>query len=342
MKFSASEIAKILNGEIDGDSSIVTTSLDKIEEATKDSITFLSNKKYTPWIYKTKASIVVVNKKFSPLKKISSTLIRVEDPYTSFVKLLHKFSDKTIKNIGIHNSIVLPKSCKTGKNISIGAFTFLGNNVEFGDNVKIFNNVSIGDNVKIGENSIIYPGATLYKNSIIGKNCILHSNSVIGSDGFGYAPDSSGNFVKIPHIGNVVIEDNVEVGASSTIDRATIGSTLIKKGVKIDNLVQIAHNAIIGENTVIAALAGIAGSSKTGKNCQIGGSGGLSGHVTIGDNVKIQGCSAVWKDAKDNSVLRGTPAFNERDFNRSYIHFKNLDKYVKDIENLKKNNDSSN
>jgi UDP-3-O-[3-hydroxymyristoyl] glucosamine N-acyltransferase len=226
--------------------------------------------------------------------------------------------------------------------ITIEAFTFLGNNVEFGDNVKIFNNVSVGDNVKVGENSIIYPGATLYKNSIIGKNCILHSNSVIGSDGFGYAPDSSGNFVKIPHIGNVIIEDNVEVGASSTIDRATIGSTLIKKGVKIDNLVQIAHNAIIGENTVIAALAGIAGSSKTGKNCQIGGSGGLSGHVTIGDNVKIQGCSSAWKDAKDNSILRGTPAFNERDFNRSYVHFKNLDKYVKDIENLKKNNDSHN
>jgi len=342
MKFTALEIAKILNGEIDGDSSIVATSLDKIEEATKDSITFLNNKKYTPWIYKTKASIVIVNKEFIPLKKVSSTLIKVEDSYTSFVKLLYKFSDNTIKNTGIHNSTILPKSCKIGKNVSIGAFTFLGNNVEFGDNVKIFNNVSVGDNVKVGENSIIYPGATLYKNSIIGKNCILHSNSVIGSDGFGYVPDSSGDFVKIPHIGNVIIEDNVEVGASSTIDRATIGSTLIKKGVKIDNLVQIAHNAIIGENTVIAALAGIAGSSKTGKNCQIGGSGGLSGHVTIGDNVKIQGCSAAWKDAKNNSILRGTPAFNERDFNRSYVHFKNLDKYVKDIENLKKNNDSHN
>ena len=342
MKFSALEIAKILNGEIDGDSSIAVTSLDKIEEATEDSITFLSNKKYTPWIYKTKASIVIVNKEFSPLKKVLSTLIRVEDSYTSFIKLLYRFSDDTIKNTGIHNSTILPKSSKIGKNVSIGAFTFLGNNVEFGDNVKIFNNVSIGDNVKVGKNSIIYPGATLYKNSIIGKNCILHSNSVIGSDGFGYAPDSLGNFVKIPHIGNVVIEDNVEVGASSTIDRATVGSTLIKKGVKIDNLVQIAHNAIIGENTVIAALAGIAGSSKTGKNCQIGGSGGLSGHVTIGDNVKIQGCSAAWKDTKDNSILRGTPAFNERDFNRSYVHFKNLDKYVKDIENLKKNNDSHN
>ena len=342
MKFSALEIAEMLNGEIDGDSSIEVTSLNKIEEATKNSITFLSNKKYIPWIYKTKASIIIVNNEFNPTDKILSTLIRVKDAYISFVKLLHKFNKDVIKYTGIHSSVVIPKSCKVGKDVSVGPFSFLGNNVELEDNVKIFNNVSIGDNVTIGENSIIHPGVTLYKNSRIGNSCILHSNSVIGSDGFGFAPDGSGNFLKIPHIGNVIIEDNVEIGASSTIDRATIGSTIIKKGVKIDNLVQIAHNVVIGENTVVAALSGIAGSSKTGKNCQIGGSGGLSGHVTIGDNVKIQGCSAAWKDAKDNSVLRGTPAFNERDFNRSYVHFRNLDKYVKEIENLKKKNDSSN
>ena len=342
MKFTASEISEILNGEISGDSFIEVTSLDKIEEATKKSITFLSNKKYIPWIYKTKASIIIVKKDFKPAQKLFATLIRVDDPYIAFVKLLYKFNTDIIEYTGIHSSVIIPKSCKIGKNASVGQFSFLGENVIIEENVKIFNNVSIGDNVKIGKNSIIYPGVIVYKKSLIGKNCIIHSNSVIGSDGFGFAPGNSGDFIKIPHIGNVVIEDDVEIGASTTIDRATLGSTLIKKGVKIDNLVQIAHNAIIGDNTVIAALSGIAGSSKTGKNCQIGGSGGLSGHVTIGNNVKIQGCSAAWKDAPDDSVLRGMPAFNERDFNKSYIHFRNLDKYIKDIENLKKKNDSSN
>ena len=269
-------------------------------------------------------------------KSISATLIRVKDPYIAFVKLLHKFHDSSIKKSGINDSAVISASSKIGKNVSIGHFSCIGENVVIGKNVVILNNVNIDDNVSIGNNSIIYSGAAIYKNSVIGNNCILHSNSVIGSDGFGFAPDSSGKFQKVPQIGNVIIKDNVEIGASTTIDRATLGSTVINKGVKLDNLVQIGHNVVIGENTVMAAQCGIAGSTKIGKNCQIGGHVGMVGHITIGDNVKINGKACVFKSVKDGLIIKGSPAFEERDFNKSYVHFKNLDKYVKDIENLKK------
>ena len=336
MKYTALEISEILNGKIDGISSKEVTSLNKIEESTKNSITFLGNKKYIPWVYKTKASIIIVSKDFNPKKSISATLIRVKDPYIAFVKLLHKFHDSSIKKSGINDSAVISASSKIGKNVSIGHFSCIGENVVIGKNVVILNNVNIDDNVSIGNNSIIYSGAAIYKNSVIGNNCILHSNSVIGSDGFGFAPDSSGKFQKVPQIGNVIIKDNVEIGASTTIDRATLGSTVINKGVKLDNLVQIGHNVVIGENTVMAAQCGIAGSTKIGKNCQIGGHVGMVGHITIGDNVKINGKACVFKSVKDGSIIKGSPAFEEKAFNKSYVHFKNLDKYVKDIENLKK------
>ena len=269
-------------------------------------------------------------------KSISATLIRVKDPYIAFVKLLHKFHDSSIKKSGINDSAVISASSKIGKNVSIGHFSCIGENVVIGKNVVILNNVNIDDNVSIGNNSIIYSGAAIYKNSVIGNNCILHSNAVIGSDGFGFAPDSSGKFQKVPQIGNVIIKDNVEIGASTTIDRATLGSTVINKGVKLDNLVQIGHNVVIGENTVMAAQCGIAGSTKIGKNCQIGGHVGMVGHITIGDNVKINGKACVFKSVKDGLIIKGSPAFEEKAFNKSYVHFKNLDKYVKDIENLKK------
>jgi UDP-3-O-[3-hydroxymyristoyl] glucosamine N-acyltransferase len=330
MKFTALEIAEILNGKIDGDSSNEITSLNKIEESTKNSITFLGNKKYIPWVYKTKASMIIVSEDFKPTQNISATLIRVKDPYIAFVKLLHKFDDSSIKKSEIKDSAVISVSSKIGKNVSIGHFSCIGENVVIGKNVVILNNVNIDDGVTIGNNSIIYSGVTIYKNCIIGNNCILHSNSVIGSDGFGFAPDSSGKFQKVPQIGNV------EIGASTTIDRATLGSTVINKGVKLDNLVQIGHNVVIGENTVMAAQCGIAGSTKIGKNCQIGGHVGMVGHITIGDNVKINGKACVFKSVKDNLIIKGSPAFEERAFNKSYVHFKNLDKYVKDIENLKK------
>ena len=336
MKYTALEISEILNGKIDGISSKEVTSLNKIEESTKNSITFLGNKKYIPWVYKTKASIIIVSEDFNPKKSISATLIRVKDPYIEFVKLLHKFHDSSIKKSGINDSAVISASSKIGKNVSIGHFSCIGENVVIGKNVVILNNVNIDDNVSIGNNSIIYSGAAIYKNSVIGNNCILHSNSVIGSDGFGFAPDSSGKFQKVPQIGNVIIKDNVEIGASTTIDRATLGSTVINKGVKLDNLVQIGHNVVIGENTVMAAQCGIAGSTKIGKNCQIGGHVGMVGHITIGDNVKINGKACVFKSVKDGLIIKGSPAFEEKAFNKSYVHFKNLDKYVKDIENLKK------
>ena len=336
MKYTALEISEILNGKIDGISSKEVTSLNKIEESTKNSITFLGNKKYIPWVYKTKASIIIVSEDFNPKKSISATLIRVKDPYIAFVKLLHKFHDSSIKKSGINDSAVISASSKIGKNVSIGHFSCIGENVVIGKNVVILNNVNIDDNVSIGNNSIIYSGAAIYKNSVIGNNCILHSNAVIGSDGFGFAPDSSGKFQKVPQIGNVIIKDNVEIGASTTIDRATLGSTVINKGVKLDNLVQIGHNVVIGENTVMAAQCGIAGSTKIGKNCQIGGHVGMVGHITIGDNVKINGKACVFKSVKDGLIIKGSPAFEERAFNKSYVHFKNLDKYVKDIENLKK------
>ena len=336
MKYTALEISEILNGKIDGISSKEVTSLNKIEESTKNSITFLGNKKYIPWVYKTKASIIIVSEDFNPKKSISATLIRVKDPYIAFVKLLHKFHDSSIKKSGINDSAVISASSKIGKHVCIGHFSCVGENVVIGKNVVILNNVNIDDNVSIGNNSIIYSGAAIYKNSVIGNNCILHSNSVIGSDGFGFAPDSSGKFQKVPQIGNVIIKDNVEIGASTTIDRATLGSTVINKGVKLDNLVQIGHNVVIGENTVMAAQCGIAGSTKIGKNCQIGGHVGMVGHITIGDNVKINGKACVFKSVKDGLIIKGSPAFEEKAFNKSYVHFKNLDKYVKDIENLKK------
>jgi len=336
MKFTALEIAKIINGKIDGDSSIEVSSINKIEESTKNSISFLANKKYISWLDKTKASILIVGEEFSSTKNISSTLIRVKDPYMAFVRLLHKFDNSSIKKTGISDSSVISLSSKIGKDVSIGHFSCIGENVVIEENVIIHNNVNIDDNVTIGKNSIIYSGAAIYKDSIIGNNCVLHSNVVIGSDGFGYAPDSSGEFQKIPHLGNVIIKDNVEIGASTTIDRATLGSTIINSGVKLDNLIQIAHNVVIGENTVMAAQCGIAGSTKIGKNCQIGGHVGMVGHITIGDNVKINGKACVFKSVKDGSIIKGSPAFEEKAFNKSYVHFKNLDKYVKDIENLKK------
>ncbi|MED5354909.1 MAG: UDP-3-O-(3-hydroxymyristoyl)glucosamine N-acyltransferase [Bacteroidota bacterium] len=342
MKFSAIEIAKILNGEIEGDSSVDIDSLNKIEESTNRSITFLANKKYEPWVYRTKASIIIVNKNFEPTKDINATLIRVEDSYMAFVKLLHKFDTGSISSFGIKDSAIISKTVKIEENVSVGNYSTIGENVILGKNVIILNNVNICDNVSIGSNTIVHPGAVIYKDCEIGENCVIHSNVVVGSDGFGFAPDDSGKFKKVPQIGNVIIKDNVEIGASSTIDRATLGSTIINSGVKLDNLVQIAHNVVIGENTVMAAQCGIAGSTKIGKNCQIGGHVGMVGHITIGDNVKINGKACVFKSVKDGSVIKGSPAFEERAFNKSYVHFKNLDKYVKDIENLKNSNDSSN
>ena len=341
MKFSVAELAVILNGTIEGDKSISVNNISKIENASRDDITFVSNLKYLPWIYKTNASVVIVNHELEIKEKINCSLIRVKDSYSAFNTLLNKFSDNQINHFGICKNALIKESSILGSKVSVGNFSVIGENCKIGNNVIIMDNVSIANNTIIGDNCIIYSGVRLYSESLIGKNCIIHSNSVIGSDGFGFAPNEKGEYIKTPQIGNVLIEDNVEIGSNTSIDRATLGSTIISNGVKIDNLVQIAHNVVIGKNTVIAGQCGIAGSTKIGKNCQIGGQVGVIGHLTIGDNVRINGQAGVFSNIKDNTVLKGTPAIDERTFNRSYVNFKNLEKIVKDINRLKKANDSN-
>lgn len=333
MKFTANQIASILDGEIEGNPEVWVDKLSKIEEGEKGSLTFLSNPKYTSYIYSTLSSIAIVNKDFVADKDITPTLIRVDDAYMAFSKLLSYYdSIKTEKN-GIESPSFLSESVTHGKDLYLGAFSYIEKGVKLGDDVKIHPNVYIGEDVIIGNRVTLFPGVKIYANTIIGNDCVIHSNAVIGADGFGFAPNSEGEYNKVPQTGNVIIEDHVDIGAATTIDKATLGSTIIRKGVKLDNQIQIAHNVEIGENTVMAAQSGVAGSTKIGKNCIIGGQVGISGHLTIGNNVRMQGQSGVLKNLKDNAVVQGTPAFNYTDYNKSYVYFKNLPKHL----NQKKN-----
>lgn len=336
MKFTAEQIAGILEGEIVGDPNIEVSRLSKIEEGAEGSLTFLSNPKYINYIYTTKASITIVNDTFVPELPITTTLIKVADAYKSFSKLLEFYNQVKLNKNGIETHSFISVSAKYGENLYLGSFGYISDNVVLGNNVKIYPGSFIGDNVTIGNNVIIFAGAKIYSESVIGNNCTIHSGVIIGADGFGYAPNEDGTYNKIPQIGNVIIEDNVEIGANSTIDRATLGSTIIRAGVKLDNQIQIAHNVEIGKNTVIAAQTGIAGSTKVGENCMIGGQVGIVGHLTIGNNVRIQAQSGVAGNIKDNEVLQGSPTFGYSDFSKSYVHFKNLPKLVKEIEELKK------
>lgn len=336
MKFTAQQIAGILDGDIVGNPDVEVSKLAKIEEGSEGSLTFLANPKYQPYIYTTKASITIVNKTFIPENPISTTLIKVEDAYKSFSKLLEYYNLVKLNKTGIENPSFISESASYGENIYVGAFSYIGDNVKIGNNVKIFPNSYIGDNTVIGNDCVIFSGAKIYSETIIGNNCVINSGVIIGADGFGYAPTENGSYDKVPQTGNVVIEDYVDVGAGTTIDRATLGSTVIRKGVKLDNQIQIAHNVEIGKNTVIAAQTGIAGSTKIGENCQIGGQVGIVGHITIGNNVKIQAQSGIGRNVKDNEVLQGSPALNYGDYNKSYVYFKNLPKIVKDINNLEK------
>ena len=336
MKFTAIQIAEILDGEIFGNENVEVFSLSKIEEGEGGSLTFLSNPKYTPFIYSTKASIVIVNKDFSPEKKLETTLIKVPDAYKAFSTLLEFYDQvKSVKS-GIETPSYINDSAIIGTNLYLGAFSYLSANVTIGNNVKIYPNVYVGDNVKIGDNTIIHAGAKIYSETIIGSNCTLHAGVILGSDGFGFAPDATGIFSKIPQIGNVIIEDNVDIGAATTIDRATLGSTIIRKGVKLDNQIQIAHNVEIGQNTVIAAQTGIAGSTKIGENCMIGGQAGIVGHITIGNNVRIQAQAGVGRSIKDNEVIQGSPSMGYSDFNKSYVYFKKLPELAATINTLEK------
>ncbi len=336
MKFTANQIAEILDGEIVGNENTEVYKLSKIEEGEEGSLTFLSNPKYTSFLYSTKASIVIVNKGFVVENKIETTLIKVEDAYASFSKLLEYYNEVTLNKIGIEKPTHISDTVKIGENLYLGAFSYVSNNVILGDNVKIYPNVFIGDNVTIGSNTTIFAGAKIYSETVIGENCAIHSGAIIGADGFGFAPSADGVYNKIPQIGNVIIEDNVDIGAATTIDRATLGSTIIRKGVKLDNQIQVAHNVEIGKNTVIAAQTGIAGSTKIGKNCMIGGQVGIVGHITIGDNVRIQAQSGISRNIKANDVIQGTPAIGYSDYNKSYVYFKKLPELVAKLNSLEK------
>ena len=342
MKLTINELAGILKGEVFGDGSTSLTNLAKIEEANTGDITFISNPRYLPWLYKTNASVIIIDKGLTYENKKNKNLIIVDDAYLSFNSLLNRFSKNKLSHFGLHIDSRIHESVELGNNVSVGQFSVIGPNCKIGHNVIIMDNVSIKENVTIGNDCVLYSGSRIYNDTFIGNECIFHSNSVIGSDGFGFASNELGEYIKTPQLGNVRIGDKVEIGSNSSIDRATIGSTIISDGVKIDNLVQIAHNVSIGKNTVIAGQSGIAGSSKVGENCQIGGQVGISGHITIGNNVKINGGSGVYSSVKDNSILKGTPAMNQSDFNRSYVYFRNLQKIVNEINSLKKINDNRN
>lgn len=338
MEFTAEQIAGLLNGEVEGNSEAVVNKLCKIEEGESQSLSFLANLAYEEHLYTTDASIVIVNKdlKLSTPIKNTCTLIRVDDAYSSFTKLLEAYNQSKNVKVGIEKQTYISDSATIGDDLYLGAFAYISDNAIIGNNVKIYPQVYIGDDVKIGDNTIIFSGVKIYHECVIGKDCILHAGAVIGSDGFGFAPNDKNSYDKIPQIGNVIIEDDVEIGPNNCIDRATMGSTVIKKGVKTDNLVHIAHNVVVGENTVLAGQTGISGSSKIGKNCMTGGQVGITGHITIGDNVKIAGQSGVSKSVKDNQVLQGSPAFSYKDYIKSYAYFKNLQSIVDRINKLEK------
>lgn len=336
MKFTAQQIAGILEGEVEGNAQEEVYKLSKIEEGEKGSLTFLSNPKYTPYIYKTNASVTIVDKTFQPEDQLSTTLIRVENAYKAFSKLLEYYNMVKFNKTGVEQPIYKSETASIGEDIYLGAFVYIGNNAKIGNNVKIFPGAYIGDNVTIGNDVIVFAGAKIYSETVIGNNCVIHSGVILGADGFGFSPNESGAYDKVPQTGNVIVEDYVDIGAGTTIDRATLGSTIIRKGVKLDNQIQIAHNVEIGENTVIAAQSGVAGSTKVGKSCMIGGQVGIAGHLTIGNNVRIQAQSGIGRNVDDNETLQGSPALNYGDYNKSYVHFKNLPKIVNIVNKLEK------
>ena len=336
MKFTAQQIADILEGDVVGNLNEEVSKLSKIEEGEKGSLTFLSNPKYNSYLYTTNASVAIVNKNLKLEKEIKTTLIKVDDAYKSFSKLLEFYNEVKNNKIGRERPHFISESAKIGDNEYIGAFAYIGENVIIGENVKIYPNSYVGDNTIIGNNCVIFSGVKIYSETVIGNNCKIHSGAIIGSDGFGFAPNEKGEYKAIPQIGNVIIEDYVDIGAATTIDRATMGSTFIRKGVKLDNQIQIAHNVEIGKNTVIASQTGVAGSTKIGENCMIGGQVGFAGHITVGNNVKIQGQTGVTKSLKEGEKVQGTPVMKYTDYSKSYVHFKNLPKIVTKLNNLAK------
>ncbi|MGD2033722.1 MAG: UDP-3-O-(3-hydroxymyristoyl)glucosamine N-acyltransferase [Bacteroidales bacterium] len=324
MEFTAQTIADFLKGEIEGNPQETVTNISRIEDGKKGTLAFIANPKYEKYLYTTNASIVLINKNLNVKEKVSPTLIRVNDAYHSFASLLNLYTSSLPQKKGIDPNSYISKTASYGNDCYIGAFSFVGDQVKIGNNVKIYPQVYIGDNVSIGDNTTLYPGVKIYKECIIGNNCILHASTVVGSDGFGFAP-GEGTFQKIPQIGNVIIEDNVEIGSNVSLDRATIGSTIVRKGAKLDNLIQIAHNVEIGENTVVVAQSGIAGSTTVGKNCMIAAQAGIVGHLTIADEVKVGAQSGVSHSLKNKGeIVLGSPAYNFSETRRSMVLYKKL------------------
>ncbi|SEV98791.1 UDP-3-O-(3-hydroxymyristoyl)glucosamine N-acyltransferase [Chitinophaga arvensicola] len=340
MQFSALQLATMLDGKLEGNPDVKVSNIAKIEEAGEGMLSFIANPKYEEFIYTTNASILIVNESLVIERPIKSTLIRVKDAYSSFALLLEQYRYLTGNKSGIQQPSYIPASVKMGENVFVGAFAYLGENVVLGNNVKIYPGVYLGDNVVVSNDSILYPGVKVYDNCIVGSRVMLHAGCVIGGDGFGFAPQPDGSYKKVPQIGNVVIHDDVEIGANTTIDRATMGSTVIRKGVKLDNLIQVAHNVDIGINTVIAAQTGVSGSTKIGQNCVIGGQVGMVGHIHIADSTKINAQSGLSKSITvPNTSLTGSPAYDYKSSLKSQAIFRNLpdlEKRVKELEEMVK------
>jgi UDP-3-O-[3-hydroxymyristoyl] glucosamine N-acyltransferase len=341
MEFTAATIAGFLKGDIEGNPDIKVNTIAKIEEGHEGALSFLSNPKYEQYIYTTASSIVLVNRNFVPSGNISATLIKVDNAYEAFASLLRLVDQARPRKKGVHPTAVIESTAKIGSDVYIGPYAYIGENCVIGDGCSIYPHVYIGDNTRLDINCTLNPGVKIYHDCVIGKGCIIHAGSVIGSDGFGFAPQSENEYMKIPQLGNVVLEDFVEIGANVTIDRATMGSTYIRKGVKLDNLIQIGHNVEIGENTVMAAQTGIAGSTKVGKNCMFGGQVGIAGHVRIANGSRIGAQAGIPGDIKEeNTAILGTPAFEIKQFLRSHIIFKKLPELKTKVDDLEKEMES--
>lgn len=335
MEFTAKQLSELLGGTVEGNPEEKVSRLSKIEEGTRGSLTFLANTKYEQHLYTTGASVVILSRDFVPAQKVSPTIVRVPDAYQSFVRLLEIYNTIKRDKSGIEQPSYIHDTAQLGANIYVGAFAYIGKNVSVGSNVKIYPQAYVGDNVTIGSNTTLFEGAKVYSDCVIGSHCTIHAGSVIGADGFGFTPNTNNEYKKVAQIGNVIIEDHVEIGALTTIDRATLGSTIIRKGVKLDNLIQVAHNVEIGENTVIAAQTGIAGSTKVGRDCMIGGQVGIVGHITIADKVKIAAQSGIGASIEtEGEVVQGSPAFNIGDYKRTYVLFRKLPEMEKRIKQL--------
>ena len=337
MKFLASQIAALLNGTVEGNPDTEVWNVAKIEEGAPGMLSFLANPKYIPYIYETKSSVVIVNKDFVAEKPIAATLIRVDDAYASFAKLLAFYDQMSQDKKGVSSLAFISSTAKCGENLYLGEFAFIGENVTLGNNVKVYPQVYVGDGCVIGDNTVLYPGVRLYRNTVVGRRCIIHAGAVIGADGFGFAPQEDGHYEKIPQVGNVMIDDDVEIGANTTIDRSTMGSTHVHKGVKLDNLIHLAHNVEIGENSALAAQVGVSGSTHLGKNCVVGGQSGFVGHIHIANGSKFGGqCGVMGSIKEENQEFMGTPIQPLRQYLKTNARFRHLDEMARKIDELEK------